>query len=83
MSLTLMRYWALAAVAAVLVLSREAHGRTDPKPNNGGGCSMPASESQRVRREVRSLSPEQWTNVVDAMWTMKTTSDEEGKGPLW
>ena len=80
MSLKCARYYALAAVAAVLVLSREAHGRTDPKPNNeGGGCSVPASESQRVRREVRSLSPEQWTNVVDAMWTMKTTSDEEGK----
>mmetsp|Transcript_10710 Transcript_10710/g.24405 ORF Transcript_10710/g.24405 Transcript_10710/m.24405 type:complete len:506 (+) Transcript_10710:98-1615(+) len=42
-------------------------------------CNAPVATSQRVRREVRSLSQQQWDAVVDAMWIMKTTSMEEGR----
>ena len=33
----------------------------------------------RLRKEIRSLSSEQWDRVVKAMWIMKTSSNAEGK----
>ena len=61
-------------------------------PGSGNGsesCGAPCPDipainmaagttSRRVRREIRSLVDSQWQAVVDAMWTMKTTSGEEG-----
>ncbi|KAL3931474.1 MAG: hypothetical protein SGBAC_011291, partial [Bacillariaceae sp.] len=37
------------------------------------------SSAQRVRREVRSLSTEEWDKVVAAMWIMKTESMATGQ----
>jgi len=34
--------------------------------------------SQRVRRELRTLTSEEWNKVTAAMWIMKTTSREDG-----
>lgn len=35
--------------------------------------------TRRIRREVMDLSAEEWQRVVDAMWTMRTTSMAEGQ----
>ncbi|KAL3910523.1 MAG: hypothetical protein SGARI_002082 [Bacillariaceae sp.] len=40
--------------------------------------TIPLGE-KRVRKEIRSLSMEEWDKVVAAMWVMKTTDMEEGK----
>ncbi|CAB9523412.1 tyrosinase [Seminavis robusta] len=45
-------------------------------------CTAPTKDpsSQRVRREIRSLSTQEWDKVVAAMWIMKTEpSMEAGK----
>lgn len=34
---------------------------------------------KRVRREIRDLGANDWLNVVEAMWIMKTTNDADGK----
>ena len=42
-------------------------------------CPFEASAApKRVRRELRSLSDDEWDRVVDAMWTMKTMSAADG-----
>mmetsp|Transcript_33192 Transcript_33192/g.80043 ORF Transcript_33192/g.80043 Transcript_33192/m.80043 type:complete len:630 (-) Transcript_33192:268-2157(-) len=41
-------------------------------------CDAPARTSQRVRREMRSLTDDEWTNVTTAMWIMKNTSQADG-----
>lgn len=33
----------------------------------------------RIRREIRSLTPDEWQNVVKAFSVMKTTSLKEGR----
>lgn len=38
-----------------------------------------AEDTVRIRRELRTLSIEQRNDLVAAMWTMKTTSNDEGK----
>lgn len=35
--------------------------------------------SQRVRREIRTLSNEEWDRIVDAMWIMKTETMDRGQ----
>eukprot|EP01128_Nolandella_sp_AFSM9_P003524 TRINITY_DN1517_c0_g1_i5.p1 TRINITY_DN1517_c0_g1~~TRINITY_DN1517_c0_g1_i5.p1 ORF type:complete len:482 (+),score=106.36 TRINITY_DN1517_c0_g1_i5:353-1798(+) len=42
-------------------------------------CDATLASTQRVRREVRELSTTEWQAVVDAMWIMKTTSQEDGE----
>ena len=44
-------------------------------------CTAPTIplEEKRIRREIRSLSMEEWDKVVNAMWVMKTTSMTDGK----
>jgi len=42
-------------------------------------CSAPLIDSPRIRREVRSLSSEEWQRVVDAFWVMKLTSTADGQ----
>eukprot|EP00971_Amphidinium_carterae_P196202 3892847-Amphidinium_carterae.1 len=34
-------------------------------------CSAPTASSQRVRREIRSITADEWQAVVTAMWVMK------------
>ena len=44
-------------------------------------CAAPnlyAAGKQAVRRELRSLSAEQWQRVVDAVWVTRTLSFSEG-----
>ena len=40
---------------------------------------IPMDQKKRIRREVRSLTTEQWDKVVAAMWVMKTTDMNTGK----
>ena len=44
-------------------------------------CTAPTRTlvSQRVRKEIRSLTMEEWERVVTAMWTMKTETTESGR----
>ena len=43
-------------------------------------CNAPKREpgTQRIRKEVRTLSSSEWENVVTAFWIMKNTSQSEG-----
>eukprot|EP01098_Paradermamoeba_levis_P003949 TRINITY_DN1736_c0_g1_i1.p1 TRINITY_DN1736_c0_g1~~TRINITY_DN1736_c0_g1_i1.p1 ORF type:complete len:865 (-),score=267.51 TRINITY_DN1736_c0_g1_i1:60-2654(-) len=41
-------------------------------------CTAKAPSKRRVRREIRSLSAQEWQRVVDAMWIMRNTSTEAG-----
>ncbi len=34
---------------------------------------------KRIRREIRSLSSEEWNAVVEAFWVMKNTGDVDGR----
>eukprot|EP00286_Rhodomonas_abbreviata_P027349 CAMPEP_0181311386 /NCGR_PEP_ID=MMETSP1101-20121128/13106_1 /TAXON_ID=46948 /ORGANISM="Rhodomonas abbreviata, Strain Caron Lab Isolate" /LENGTH=474 /DNA_ID=CAMNT_0023418107 /DNA_START=127 /DNA_END=1551 /DNA_ORIENTATION=- len=42
-------------------------------------CTAPAVTPQRLRKEVRSLSSDEWSKVVDAMWMMKTETMISGQ----
>jgi len=42
-------------------------------------CTAPYATSQRVRKEVRNLTSDEWQKVVNAYWTMKNTPQDVGE----
>mmetsp|Transcript_57992 Transcript_57992/g.135608 ORF Transcript_57992/g.135608 Transcript_57992/m.135608 type:complete len:449 (-) Transcript_57992:298-1644(-) len=41
-------------------------------------CSAPTASTQRVRREIRSISLDEWQSIVTAMWAMKNETMASG-----
>ena len=52
--------------------------RVDARSGCGGYPAMPP-EKQRLRKEIRSMSAEEWDGFVRAVWAMKTMSQAEGE----
>lgn len=42
-------------------------------------CTATVNTNQRVRRNIYSLSMEEWKDITDAMWVMKTIPADQGK----
>mmetsp|Transcript_11889 Transcript_11889/g.27721 ORF Transcript_11889/g.27721 Transcript_11889/m.27721 type:complete len:476 (-) Transcript_11889:410-1837(-) len=66
------------AVASQLLFFSTTVAATCPITANYPECSAPVASSQRVRREIRSLSAADWDAVVAAMWTMKNETMSSG-----
>jgi len=70
------------AVIALALLALNGNAETTPSSTcvDPGivACSAAPASSQRVRKEIKDLSTAEWLKVVDAMWTMKSTSMADG-----
>lgn len=75
-------WWALVVVLAACCATA-ALGDTDMSTCTATAdfpaCVAPVATSQRVRKEVRSLSAQEWADVVAAMHIMKNVSMADGQ----
>ena len=85
---------AIVVAATTLIQTAQAQA-TNLKCTDSGvteacfDCELnpyPSNRERNKRYEIRDMPSEQWASYVDAMWTMKTLTMEEGRaryGPLF